>query len=470
MNSFHFQVHQEATCPLCLDFFKQPMGLSCGHNFCRDCLAQLDAEVSCPQCKAKVESNSTCPNRALANMVCLVKRLQLPEGVQEESSGQQLCQEHRQPLQIFCSSEKSLLCPSCLGKHQGHPLLSLPEEGEAEAAASEADRGAELEGMPGGSLGEGAGGSPRGTLILRLGNPHLTTPFSAPKEQFATEKQQVGLVLESLQELLRESQPVWLGWLAKQEEKMKAKWEVALGGKQRFPRGRGDRHPCEGQHLFLSSLSGHPGHHRQVGIILLFLTCLCRLVCAQNFWCGRILLNSVAERYWLWDLWYSRSSTDFQQTFHYLTVPFDQEFCVLGSEGFTTGWHWWEVSVQGPYSFPVQGKARWAFGVAKESIPRKKSFQLSPQEGIWAVGKNVSGQIVAFEPTQLVLQGSLQRLWVRLDCKTKEVQFLDGATGALLYTFQTGSFLGEMLRPFFYLGQMGVILQCEKYPVKSMRD
>ncbi|KAG8127308.1 hypothetical protein E2320_014232, partial [Naja naja] len=121
------ELSQETICPLCLDFFKQPMSLSCGHNFCRDCLAQLGAEVSCPQCRAKVEPSSACPNRALANMVCLVKRLQMPEGAQEESSGQRLCQEHRQSLQIFCSNEKSLLCPGCLGRHQGHPLLSLPE-------------------------------------------------------------------------------------------------------------------------------------------------------------------------------------------------------------------------------------------------------------------------------------------------------------------------------------------------------
>lgn len=121
------ELGQEATCPLCLDFFEQPMGLSCGHNFCRGCLAQLGAEFPCPQCRAKVEPGSACPSRALANVVCLVKRLRLSGGAQEESSRRQLCREHGQPLQSFCSSEKSLLCPGCLGGHQGHPLLALPE-------------------------------------------------------------------------------------------------------------------------------------------------------------------------------------------------------------------------------------------------------------------------------------------------------------------------------------------------------
>ncbi|ETE60800.1 Tripartite motif-containing protein 10, partial [Ophiophagus hannah] len=120
---------------------------------------------------------------------------------------------------------------------------------------------------------------------------------------------------------------------------------------------------------------------------------------------------------------------------------FDQEFCVLGSEGFTTGWHWWEVSVQGPYSFPLRGTASWAIGVAKESVPRKGSFKLSPQEGIWAVGKDAWQQFVTFETSQNLslsysVHSSLNKLWVMLDCEAKEVHFVDVVTQTSLYTFQ----------------------------------
>uniref|UniRef100_A0A670ZKF5 Uncharacterized protein n=1 Tax=Pseudonaja textilis TaxID=8673 RepID=A0A670ZKF5_PSETE len=209
------QLGQEATCPLCLDFFEQPMFLSCGHNLCRDCLAQLGPEPSCPQCRVKVEPGSACPNRALANVVRLVKRRRLSEGAQEESSGQRLCQEHGQPLQSFCSREKSLLCPGCLEGHQGHALLSLPE------AAQEFKVGV---------------GHPWARLSKRgeVGNPNcvgvipLPPSSSAPQELLAAEKQVVCVALESLQELLRERQPVWLSWLAEQEEKMEAERAVPL--------------------------------------------------------------------------------------------------------------------------------------------------------------------------------------------------------------------------------------------------
>uniref|UniRef100_A0A8C6VCQ2 Uncharacterized protein n=1 Tax=Naja naja TaxID=35670 RepID=A0A8C6VCQ2_NAJNA len=274
------ELSQETICPLCLDFFKQPMSLSCGHNFCRDCLAQLGAEVSCPQCRAKVEPSSACPNRALANMVCLVKRLQ-------------------------------------------------------------------------------------GKLWTLL-------------EKNASVRQIVDI------------------------------------------------------YVTLNGSTAHP-----------------------QLWCQGSSVTW-ANRY--------QDCPD---------VPgrFDQEFCVLGSEGFTTGWHWWEVSVQGPYNFPVRGRACWAIGVAKESIRRKGRFCLHPQEGIWAVGKS-NYETVAFGEVKkeyLGFQAPLQRLWVRLDCEAKEVQFLDAEMQDSLYTFQMGPFLGEgreTLRPFFYLGRMGVTLQCEKYPSK----
>uniref|UniRef100_A0A670Z3N3 Uncharacterized protein n=1 Tax=Pseudonaja textilis TaxID=8673 RepID=A0A670Z3N3_PSETE len=433
------ELKQEATCPLCLDFFKQPMSLSCGHSFCRDCLALLGAEASCPQCRAKVEPSGACPSWVLANVVCLVKKLQLPEGAQEESSGQQLCQEHRQPLQIFCSSEKSLLCPGCLGKHQGHPLLSLPE------AAQE----------------------------YKVGTNSLGHSVSS----LAGQAQESPKVPERWEELLgrSETQPVWLGWLAEQEEKMEAEWGVALaqisrkasGLQQLMDQTKRKYHQPEGEFLQVRgwgpSLAsrgesrGFPGGG-ETGTLVKAGTHF-SLLLFQDIQVYITLNGSTAHP----QLWCQGSSVTWANRFQDCPdVPerFDQELCVLGSEGFTTGWHWWEVSVQGPYNFPVQGEVSWAIGVAKESIPRKGSFKLSSQVGIWAVGNNVWGQMIAFEPYRVTLQSSPRRLWVRLDCEAKEVQILDAVTGASLYTFKKGPFFGEMFRPFFYLGQMGVTLQC----------
>ncbi|CAM5098218.1 unnamed protein product [Natator depressus] len=33
-------LQEEATCPICLEYFTHPVTLECGHNFCRACIAQ----------------------------------------------------------------------------------------------------------------------------------------------------------------------------------------------------------------------------------------------------------------------------------------------------------------------------------------------------------------------------------------------------------------------------------------------
>ncbi|XP_072891219.1 zinc-binding protein A33-like [Hemitrygon akajei] len=53
--------------------------------------------------------------------------------------------------------------------------------------------------------------------------------------------------------------------------------------------------------------------------------------------------------------------------------------CVLGSEGFTSGRHYWEVE--------VTGNRFWCLGVAAESVERKRGVRLSPETGFWVIGR-----------------------------------------------------------------------------------
>uniref|UniRef100_A0A674JGQ8 RING-type domain-containing protein n=1 Tax=Terrapene triunguis TaxID=2587831 RepID=A0A674JGQ8_9SAUR len=51
-------LQDELTCPICLDYFKDPVSLDCDHNFCRACITQCwgGIPVSCPQCRETVGS------------------------------------------------------------------------------------------------------------------------------------------------------------------------------------------------------------------------------------------------------------------------------------------------------------------------------------------------------------------------------------------------------------------------------
>uniref|UniRef100_A0A8D0SZQ2 RING-type domain-containing protein n=2 Tax=Sus scrofa TaxID=9823 RepID=A0A8D0SZQ2_PIG len=48
------QLQAEASCPICLDYLRDPVTTDCGHNFCHSCLLQrwegLQGDFPCPVC------------------------------------------------------------------------------------------------------------------------------------------------------------------------------------------------------------------------------------------------------------------------------------------------------------------------------------------------------------------------------------------------------------------------------------
>ncbi|XP_066471766.1 E3 ubiquitin-protein ligase TRIM7-like [Tiliqua scincoides] len=124
---------------------------------------------------------------------------------------------------------------------------------------------------------------------------------------------------------------------------------------------------------------------------------------------------------------------------------FDSHAFVLGREGFTAARHFCEVT--------VGGEGWWAVGVARRSVRRKGELSISPEEGIWAVGKR-GGQYVVFNDsayTPLSLSQKLKKIRVTLDCAGGRVAFSDADTGVHIHTHSGASFCRETLLPFFYV-------------------
>lgn len=124
---------EEATCSICLEFFRDPVILTeCGHNFCRACLTQSwgesRAEASCPQCRGRAREGNLRPNQQLASFVEIAKKFSLRDEKEAEAKGG-ICEKHQEPLNFICKDDEAPLCVICSRSrgHKNHKVIPLEE-------------------------------------------------------------------------------------------------------------------------------------------------------------------------------------------------------------------------------------------------------------------------------------------------------------------------------------------------------
>ncbi|XP_010000083.1 PREDICTED: butyrophilin subfamily 3 member A3-like [Chaetura pelagica] len=120
---------------------------------------------------------------------------------------------------------------------------------------------------------------------------------------------------------------------------------------------------------------------------------------------------------------------------------FDSTVCVLGSQGFSSGKHYWEVE--------VEKSNNWDLGVARRSAPRKGIVSLSPKEGFWVLGLSFNDYWARTEPwTRLVVQKNPRKIGVFLNLEEKILSFYNVTDTSIMFTFKDCDFF-EDIYPFF---------------------
>lgn len=126
---------------------------------------------------------------------------------------------------------------------------------------------------------------------------------------------------------------------------------------------------------------------------------------------------------------------------------FTGNLSVLGSQGFTSGRHYWEVE--------MQNKGSWALGVALESVPRKESLNLLRSEKVWALQLDWTGQYRAerVSPYPLALGKAPQRIRVHLDYEAGQVTFYNAKDMTQILQFEAT--FTEKVFPYFWVCSQG---------------
>ncbi|KAJ8261712.1 hypothetical protein GJAV_G00157460 [Gymnothorax javanicus] len=438
----------EISCSVCFDIFKEPVVLKCSHSFCRECLKQYWEEKSsreCPICRRKASTDEPPDNLALKNIVEFYLKQKTKRETEEKSEA--LCSLHGEKLVLFCEQDKDLLCLNCLTskKHRKHPLYSVEEAAQ--------DLKEELK------------------PALNLIKEKLKRFTEAEKEckktaehirsQAQSTERQIKGEFEKLHQFLREEEEARLAVL-KEEERMKSQIveeeiehitrDVSiLTDKITAIEKSMDTEDSSFLKSYKSIRERAQYSLQDPELLSGALIDVAKHLGNLKFRVWEKMLemvqytpvtldpNSAAPWLSLSDDLTTVRDTDTKQKYPDNPERFNRCVNVLGSEGFTSGKHSWEVK--------VGNKPKWSVGVVKESSNRKGDLTCSPKRGFWVLQLREGEVSRAAGVTDLKLERKPQSIRVQLDYDRGEVSFFNSSDMSLIYTFKDT--FTERVFPYF---------------------
>ncbi|XP_037630020.1 uncharacterized protein LOC119490588 [Sebastes umbrosus] len=121
---------QDLTCPICWTIFTDPVTLTCGHSFCRECITDvLSSQHRCPQCGTAVPTERLPTSHILKSLAEKAKEAEKVKKRKEKAEAAELCLEHEEKLKLFCVTDQQLACIICRDgdRHEGHKFKPIKE-------------------------------------------------------------------------------------------------------------------------------------------------------------------------------------------------------------------------------------------------------------------------------------------------------------------------------------------------------
>ncbi|XP_076119255.1 zinc-binding protein A33-like [Alosa pseudoharengus] len=442
------KLEEDLTCPVCCDIYKDPVFLPCTHSVCKACLQQFwesKGHRECPYCRRKCSREEYPLNMALRNLC----ETFLQERSQKASAGSEvLCSLHSEKLKLFCLEDKQPVCLVCQTskKHKNHTFNPIDE------AAQDRKEELKIQLQP---LQMKLKTFEEVKLICDQTATHIKTQAQHTERQIKEE-------FEKLHQFLRDEEAARIAALREEEEQksqmMKEKIEKMsreisslsdtiraieekMGAdditflqnyKSTVERAQCTLQDPERVSGALINMAKHLGNLKfRVWEKMQEIIQYTPVTLDPNTAHPRLLLSE--------DLTSVRRGDEEQQ------LPdnperVDHYASVLGSEGFNSGTHCWDVE--------VGENTGWSVGVMTESLQRKGGiFSRSGRWCVWCDGAAYGAAASPHASTLLTVQQKLQRIRVQLDWDRGELSFSDPDNNTHLHTL-THTFT-ERVFPYF---------------------
>ncbi|XP_068994653.1 nuclear factor 7, brain-like [Embiotoca jacksoni] len=447
------------SCHVCSETFRDPVSLSCSHNFCSSCLKKFWEQAgnkNCPICKRKSSKDDLLVNftlKELADSFAGRQKSGSSETENEQKKMEVMCRKHQEEPKLFCEDEQRSVCPVCeFSLHQTHKVVPV----EQAVSDLKEQLKSDLKSL-----------QDKKDKYKQVEETYNEMSEHSKKQLLSTERQ-IRAEFNKIHQFLKEEEESRLAALREEEEQKGKTISREMKRIQDQMSSLSDSICAVEEDLqkhnvpFLSSYKATQTRARaQSSLSDPQLVSGALIDVAKH-------LGNLSFRVWekmkekvhfspvILDpntapqcLHLSDDLTSVRHGDTNQQLPDNPErntyyAIVLGSEGFSSGKHSWEVE--------VGDHPEWTIGLVKESVDRKGEITPSPEYGLWCLDY-CSGEYLDGVGKTVRVKKSLQRIRVQLDYDMGEVSFYNPEDMTHIYTHRDT--FTEKLFPLFNIGKAG---------------